>query len=111
MDIASGRLGRAGKSKRKYGSVLAERHPQTGFVFEGAILPFWDELKELVGRAARALVPLRALGWDIAICPDGPRVVEANQHYDIFLMQELSGGLRGNAYWAANGSRVRLAYS
>ena len=74
--------------------MLAERHPQTGFVFEGAILPFWDELKELVGRAARALVPLRALGWDIAICPDGPRVVEANQHYDIFLMQELSGGLR-----------------
>jgi hypothetical protein len=66
----------------------------SGFRFQGTAIPFWDGVKKLVCSAALVLLPLRWLGWDVAIGKDGPVLVEANHNHDVFFMQTLVGGLR-----------------
>jgi hypothetical protein len=36
----------------------------------------------LVFRAARHFLPLRASGWDVAVTPQGPRILEGNVWWD-----------------------------
>jgi hypothetical protein len=38
----------------------------------------------LVFRAARLFLPLRTIGWDVAIAPDGPILMEGNAYWDPF---------------------------
>jgi len=42
-----------------------------------------------VRKAAPVMLPLRSLGWDVALTPDGPLLIEVNHDYDIFLSQTL----------------------
>ncbi len=76
--------------------------------FEGIVLPFWPQLIDLVSAAALTLRPLEYLGWDVAIAPDGPVIVEANPELDIFFMQEACGGLLPTAIGQAILGRGRL---
>lgn len=63
-----------------------DRHPVTGFVFAGAVLPLWEECKALISAAAKVVPSVRYVGWDIAVTPDGPVLVEGNQFpgHDIY---------------------------
>jgi alpha-L-glutamate ligase-like protein len=54
-----------------------EKHPDTGVAVLGRTLPFWTEVIALAERAAQA-VPLKYLGVDISISPDGPLLLEIN---------------------------------
>jgi Sugar-transfer associated ATP-grasp len=63
------------------------KHPSTGVQIEGARLPHWDELKTLAIRAHEAFADRVIVGWDIAIDPTGPIVVEGNGSPDMDLMQ------------------------
>lgn len=54
-----------------------DRHPDSGIHLAGRIVPFWPEVIELAQRAAHA-VPLKYLGVDISISPDGPQLLEIN---------------------------------
>lgn len=54
-----------------------ERHPDSGILLLGRKLPYWPEVLALAHRAARA-VPLKYLGVDISISPDGPQLLEIN---------------------------------
>lgn len=68
-------------------------HPDTGVTFKGYKLPYWDESVQLALHAHRALVPnLFSVGWDVAITPTGPILIEANPNFSIF--QPICGGLR-----------------
>ncbi len=53
-------------------------HPQTDICFAGFQLPFWVEACRLVKRAALKFSPIRTIGWDIALTPDGPVMLEGN---------------------------------
>ncbi len=49
----------------------------------------------LACRAQESLPLLRSTGWDIALTPDGPLVVEANNTYSVDILQVAYGrGLR-----------------
>lgn len=93
IDVANGALEPGGKQALPIGDGPLLAHPHTGFRFEGVVLPFWKELWEVVRAGARALQPLRSLGWDIAITPDGPVIIEANDDFNIIWMQYDAGGL------------------
>ncbi|MDR2620298.1 MAG: hypothetical protein LBC29_04175 [Propionibacteriaceae bacterium] len=69
---------------------VLERHPYSGIVFDGYQLPYVQQTFELVKAAAKAVPEMRFLGWDIAITPDGPVVVEANDWpgYDFWQLPE-----------------------
>ena len=53
-------------------------HPDTGVPFEGFPVPLWEEACVLVRAVALKFLPLRTVGWDIALTPDGPYIVEGN---------------------------------
>jgi hypothetical protein len=64
-----------------------DRHPDTGAAITGTKLPQWDEVRELAARAHRAFADRVLVGWDIAITPDGPIIVEGNGSPDLDIMQ------------------------
>jgi hypothetical protein len=56
-----------------------QSHPDTGIRFEGHAVPFYEEAVALCRRAHLALAPdLFLIGWDVAITPRGPVILEPN---------------------------------
>jgi len=64
------------------GMAAIPTHPKTGISFEGFKLPLWNQTRKLVEETAPKFLPLRAVGWDAAIMPDGPCIVEGNIWWD-----------------------------
>lgn len=94
IDLETGLLFPRGRRKNKYADqTIYDRHPETGTVFAGRRVPYWDEVKALTARAARVFLPLRSLGWDVAITAGGPVLVEANVGWHVDFMQQIWGGL------------------
>jgi len=83
VSIETGLLAAAGR-RRKDGTGVepVTHHPITGMEIEGAVLPGWEALRTLALRCARLFRPLRTVGWDIALTPSGPVVVEGNRWWD-----------------------------
>ena len=81
--IETGLLAAAGR-RRDDGTGIepVTHHPVTGAALEGAALPDWEALRGLALRCARHFGLLRTVGWDIALTPKGPVVVEGNRWWD-----------------------------
>ena len=56
-------------------------------------MPFWKEVLDLCSRAARIIPNLRSVGWDVALTPDGPVIVEGNPDWDLPMVQVHTDGL------------------
>lgn len=76
----------------------APHHPLTQVPIQGFQLPFVAELDALLQQAARRLPLLACVSWDVAFTPDGPFLIEANEH-GAMVIQALPGahGLRPQA--------------
>lgn len=61
-------------------------HPGTGTVFEGFQVPMWEQVTALAREAAGVIDGVRYVGWDVAVTPAGPVLVEGNQYpgHDIY---------------------------
>lgn len=73
-----------------------ETHPLTGARFVGFQLPMWDEALDMVREASRKAYQLpqcHYLGWDVALTPDGPALVEGNWQQGCDIIEY--GGQRG----------------
>ena len=53
-------------------------HPNNGFAFIGFKVPYFDEALKLCKKAAKVEPRMRYVGWDVAITPTGPVLVEGN---------------------------------
>lgn len=79
-----------------------EKHPITGVVFEGYQLPYWSEVVELVKASHKAIIGLQSIGWDVAITPNGPILIEGNDNWEIANPQDAIGGLKKKWYELVN---------
>lgn len=61
----------------KQGRVF-ETHPDTGTVFAGFALPYWEAAEAACLKAAKLAPKLRYVGWDVAVTPKGPVLIEGN---------------------------------
>lgn len=61
-----------------FGYAPIDSHPETGRELTGFAVPLFEAVVNLARRAALAFRPYRAVGWDIAISPDGPKLLEGN---------------------------------
>lgn len=98
IDLATGALAAARGSTRTDWPAMTTvgRHPDTGHPIEGAVVPCWEELVALVLAAQRSLPLLKSAGWDIAVTPEGPILVETNAFYSVDILQVAYGrGLKG----------------
>lgn len=83
VDVADGTLVLTlGMRPGGIGTVEVPLHPRTGVAFRGFRLPDWEAACALAQRAALLFRPMRTLGWDIALTPGGPRIVEVNKRWD-----------------------------
>lgn len=60
--------------------VCYDEHPSTGIKFVGYKLPFMDEVKDMVKKAALVIPSFRYVGWDVCLTPNGPAIVEGNDY-------------------------------
>ena len=54
------------------------KHPTTGEIIIGLQVPYWEEAKALALEAAKITPQLIYTGWDVAITPTGPILIEGN---------------------------------
>ncbi len=72
----------------KPGEVL---HPVTGVEIPGFQIPFWKETIAFVNGAAKLHPQNRSIGWDIAMTPEGPDLIEGNHDWCKLLYQLPAG--------------------
>ena len=85
VDLESGALGVACKG---YGGGDYEVHPVTGAPIVGRVLPGWEEAKALARRAhTEAFSEYALIGWDLAMLPEGPLLIEGNGKPGVLMPQ------------------------
>ena len=77
VDLEKGTLFKSAFTSLIYGSKRLTEHPDSGQVFEGFELPFYDETIALIKRLGD-LLPCKFHGWDIAFTENGPLIIEGN---------------------------------
>lgn len=63
------------------------KHPVTGTELIGFQLPYWEECKAMVTKAALRISENRSIGWDVAITNNGPVLIEGNHNWHYFIWQ------------------------
>lgn len=64
-----------------------EEHPLTHYKFKNAKIPFVKEALEMCKKAALKVPEVRYVGWDVAITPNGPIIMEGNEYPSYGLVQ------------------------
>jgi hypothetical protein len=77
-----------------FNRLTFKTHPDTGFVFKGAVIEEWGEAKTFALGVARKFREIKYMGWDIAFSKDGPAVIELNNAPGIGIVQDCYGGIR-----------------
>lgn len=77
----------------KNSNVFA-RHPVTGVEIAGFAVPQFAEALAMVEEASRRLPTVPYVGWDVAITPSGPALIEANHNSSVFQMKPSVSGVR-----------------
>lgn len=110
IDLETGEMG-TGSRDIAYSMCIApplSQHPDTQAQFTGVALPCWQELKEVVAKAARLAPLLPYIAWDVAITPEGPCIIEGNGRSDLSMVQ-VHGGLRNAEsikWWRRQGIKI-----
>jgi hypothetical protein len=89
VDLETGVLG-AARHKTGDGAAVS-RHPDSGAPIEGRTLPMWDEVRALALAGHRCFASMASVGWDVAITPQGPLLVEGNPVWCVDLAQMSHG--------------------
>lgn len=83
-----------------YTLAAYREHPVTKFTAKGTQLPCWDRVLELAKQAAYRIPQVAYVGWDIAITPDGPVLIEGNH----------CGGCGGNQFCTLSDKKTGNKY-
>jgi hypothetical protein len=78
VDMDSGKLSVAILSPRANSLVRCDRHPDTGSLVTGTVVPHWDTVKSMVLKMANALAMVPYMGWDIVVTEESFKVLEIN---------------------------------
>lgn len=75
-------------------SNVYRRHPVTDVEIAGFRVPLFAEALAMVEAASQRLPTVPYVGWDVAITPGGPAIIEANHNSSVFQMKPSVSGLR-----------------
>lgn len=67
------------------------KHPVSGVVFTGFQIPYWEETVAMIKSIAGEIDDVRLVGWDVAITPDGPCIVEGNHRSNTTILSVADG--------------------
>lgn len=97
-DLETGKLREKGfnffHGSQQFGTFLES--PATGYTFDGFQIPYFNDVKETVVNAAE-WIPPSLVGWDVAVGPTEPILIEANLLYYGLRSSDMAyGGYRKN---------------
>ncbi|TQO37361.1 putative polysaccharide biosynthesis protein [Arenibacter algicola] len=75
------------------GGGVFYKHPDTGITFENLQIPHYIQVKKMVTKAS-SLFKFPILGWDVALTPNAPIIVEANHKLHLLLSDRMEKGLK-----------------
>ncbi|MGI6623793.1 MAG: sugar-transfer associated ATP-grasp domain-containing protein [Limnochordia bacterium] len=85
IDVATGLVSTAAVDKRFHRYIL---HPLTGQQIIGIQIPFWSEILSFIENAFLVYPKCSYIGWDVAVTPQGPVLVEANGRAQVGVQQQ-----------------------
>ncbi|WP_343486606.1 sugar-transfer associated ATP-grasp domain-containing protein [Allomuricauda sp. d1] len=94
-DPSTGKLGKYSFQSMIHGGKKYTHHPDTKVEFLDFQIPFFEEAKDLCLQLTKHL-PSRLIGWDIAITPKGPIVIEGNTRPGFLLGEIYHKGYRNH---------------
>ena len=80
VDIETGKLKYNAHSGDTTKGIIYEEHPDTHQKLAGYQLPFVKEAVDMCLKAATVVPQIRYVGWDVAITPNGPAIIEGNTY-------------------------------
>lgn len=90
IDVESGEIDSLGYSF-DITKPLCKEHPVSGVALVGFKIPYWDEVKAMCLQAASKYTDNKSVGWDVAIKPDGPLLIEGNHDWGARVWQMPAG--------------------
>ena len=81
VDIETGTITAAVTVDENGQFYTVTKHKDSGIEVAGKQIPMWKETADLALTAAVKFSSLVAIGWDIAITPDGPVIIEGNPEW------------------------------
>lgn len=91
VNIANGKIQSDGYTKD---GKIYHTHPDTGCVFNGFQIPYWQDLLKAVFKSAQAFPQHNYICWDYALTNSGWVIIEANSRGEFTAYQVFLGGIR-----------------
>lgn len=85
VELNTGRL--SSGIQMKVLSPVYDIHPDSGGKITGRKLPCWNDAKKTVVNAHALFCQFIFLAWDVAITPEGPKILEANDNWGAEILQ------------------------
>ncbi len=76
IDLKTGIISHVAYDKDR---ITYENHPNTGYPIKGVKIPMWEECIDFVKECAQIVPEMGYVGWDVAVTPTGPVLVEGNE--------------------------------
>ncbi|MFT3986708.1 sugar-transfer associated ATP-grasp domain-containing protein [Aestuariivirga sp.] len=89
IELETGRLGLFTGDNMATSTLRYDVQPITGAQVAGRIVKEWPAVRDIALRAHRAIRHRAAIGWDIALTPEGPMVLEGNNNFDVMFLQRV----------------------
>ena len=86
IDMETGKLTGTGLDKK----LNEHEFSATGVRYDGYAVPYWEEIKQLCLDAALVNDQIHFVGWDVAVTPNGPLLIEGNRGSGFDLPQVLA---------------------
>ncbi len=91
INVETGQLGLWVGDNFATSHVHMTHHPVTGAVIEGRVIQNWPALLKIACDIHKACRHRIVVGWDIALTPNGPVVLEGNSNFDVMFLQRVLG--------------------
>lgn len=107
INLEDGTLKPKGHFLPQFGGEEVTEHPDSKFKFERFKIPYYKEACEIITKAVE-VIPNGLVGWDVAICPDGPVIIEANTQPHLQMSNIANDGLLKNVHVRKCVSELKL---
>ena len=75
-----------------HGRILL-KHPVTKKKFSDCQIPYWNDILNITMEAQKIFYHSKSIGWDVAVTPEGPVIIEGNTVWGTIGFQAANGGL------------------
>ena len=97
IDLATGKLGLLTGDDMRTCCVRYRNHPVTNAKVDGRVIEHWPAIAAMATRCHAAFSHRLMIGWDIALTPNGPIMLEGNTKFDVMLLQRVHDRAAGHS--------------